>query len=269
MIRRLLPAVGVLAAAAVLSSGLSSCSSVDRSNIAAEVNGNRLTNEQLATLAEDSTDAVVVRDTLTGWIQVATMSDEAESMTSKDALDKGRTDILKTLIADLGDPGREEYEKGLAGTFVCMRAIPLDAAVKSADVLAAIDGGMTFADAAKQYSAVESLAATGGIVADQTGNGCFDQTTLDTAFPQLRQALTDVDAQLGVPTVIADPGGEIVILLRPYDDLAAADLVTVGQVELSAAIAKAYKDADIWVNSRIGAWDAKNGSVVALTEAGS
>lgn len=266
MIRRLLPAAGALAAAALLSTGLSSCKTVDRADVAAEVNGNQLTNEQLSKLADGSTDAAVLRETLAGWIQVASLSDDASDITDTAALDKTRTDVLTGLLDQLGEPGRAAYETGLAGEYTCLAVIPLDAAVPAADVITEILGGLSFADAAAKYSTAQSLAASGGVIADQNGQGCFNRADFDAKFASVRDALQSVDAEVGVPNVISDGGGEYVVLLRPYDELNVSERVTVGQTELAGAIASAYDSAKVWVNPHLGVWNVVDGTVGSLTD---
>lgn len=222
----------------------------------------RLTTDELATLAGDGATAETIRSTIGAWVQVAAVSADADSAATLDDLDDARRATLESLLTELDAPGRDDFERGLDGGFICIRAIPLSADNTAESILAEIADGLSFADAAAEYSAVESLAVNGGIVTDQSGQTCLSNASLDASFPQLREALVEVGAEVGVPTSIADPGGEIVILLRPYDDLDTIERVTVGQTELSAAIAMKYDEATIWIASRYGSWDPESGTIV-------
>lgn len=259
VMRRLALSVGAL----VIAASFSSCSSVDKTNTAAEVNGHRLSNDQLAALTDDSTNGEFIRQTLTTWIEVVAVTDDASGIATPDELSARKLTALQDLLDTFGDAGRATYELGLNGSpLLCLSAIPLDASVASAHVLAELAAGTSFADAAKTYSADEALAASGGLVKSAEGVECIAG---DQFNPALIDALATAGANVGTPTSIVLNDSEVVVLLRPYDDLTLSDAerVQLSANDMGAAIHDTYAVAAVSVSGRIGSWDRERGMVVA------
>ncbi len=259
VMRRLALSAGALLVAA----SFSSCSSVDNGSTAAEVNGHRLSNDQLAALTGDTTDGEVIRQTLTTWIEVVAVTDDASGMASPEELSSRKMTALQDLLEKFGDAGRATYELGLDGSpLLCLSAIPLDASVASAKVLDELAAGTSFADAAKTYSADQTLAASGGLVKSAEGVECIAG---DKFNPALIDALAKAGAAVGKPTAINLNGSEVVIQLRPYDELTLSDAerVQLSANEMGAAIHDTYAAAKISVSGRIGTWDSEQGRILA------
>jgi len=251
------------ACALVVAASFSSCSSVDGGNTAAEVNGHRLTNDQLATLAGDSTDGDVVRTTLTTWIEVVAVTDDATGLDTPAELSSRKMTALQDLLEKYGDAGKATYELGLNGSpLLCLSAIPLADSVASAKVLDDLATGTSFAAAAKTYSSDETLAASGGLVKSPEGAECIAG---DKFNPALLDALAKAGAAVGQPIAITLNGAEVVIQLRPYDELILSDAerVQLSANEMGAAIHDTYATAKISVSGRIGSWDKEQGMIRA------
>jgi len=263
VMRRLALSAGAL----VVAASFSSCSSVDRGDTVAEVNGVELSRHTLAALANDSSAGGDVRAALTAWVQVASASDNAADIGDREQLLTESNRIIGSVLAEVGDASRVDYEKGLdGGSFLCLAAITLGTDVPGADVIAELTAGKSFADAATQYSTTDRLAQSGGVVADQQGSTCFDQAAFDAAFPQIRGVLTEAGASVGEPVVVSDASGELVLVLRAYDDLKPAEQRVVAQSEISAVLSAKVAAADITVSPRVGRWDPLSSNVVPVGE---
>lgn len=257
--RRLALSAGAL----VVAASFSACSSVGKGSTAAEVNGHRLSIDELATLSEDSGDATVVRETLSTWIEVVAVTDDPSGLTSAADLIARKQTSLTDLLEQFGDSGRATYELGIDGSpFLCLRAIPLDGTVTGATVLADLAVGTTFADAATAYSVDETLASTGGLVKSPEGFECIGS---DQFNPALIAALSEASAAVGQPAAVLLSENEVVILLRPYDELTLSDAerLQLSANDLGGALRESYDAAEISVSSRIGQWHAEDGRVVA------
>lgn len=251
------------ACALVVAASFSSCSSVDGGNTAAEVNGHRLTNDQLATLAGDSTDGDVVRTTLTTWIEVVAVTDDATGLDTPAELSSRKQTALQDLLERFGDAGKATYELGLNGSpLLCLSAIPLADSVASAKVLDDLAAGTSFAAAAKTYSSDETLAASGGLVKSPDGAECIAG---DKFNPALLDALAKAGAGVGQPIAITLNNAEVVIQMRPFDELTLSDAerVQLSANEMGAAIHDTYATAKISVSGRIGSWDKEQGMILA------
>ena len=227
----------VLAAAASLLA-LSSCATFNRNDVAARVGGKSLSSagaRALVTPDDQHTIGDLLRQQMTAWI---------------------RLDVLDEQQA------KAQYDKGIAGSpSVCLAAIPVAAIADTAPVLAALQSGMSFADAARQYSANQALATGGGIVLAPDGTECMPPSGL-------AQPVTDALKTTPVGQPIAANLGSFsaVLLLRPYSDLsfearAVVSAASVSQTELAKLLAGAH----IYVDPRYGRWNAESLSVVPLT----
>ena len=258
--RRLTLSAGAL----VVAASFSSCSSVDKANTAAVVNGHRLTNDRLTALTSGSTDGEAIRATLTTWIEVVAVTDDASGMTTPDELSARKLTALQDLLSRFGDAGQATYELGLGGSpLLCLSAIPLDSTVAGAKVLEELASGTTFADAAKTYSIDETLAASGGLVTSPEGVECISG---DQFNPELVSALAEAGAAVGTPASVVLQTQEVVVLLRPYDELTLSDAekLQLSANDMGAALSESYGAAEITVAGRIGTWDNEQARVVAV-----
>ncbi|MCE9622856.1 MAG: peptidyl-prolyl cis-trans isomerase [Actinomycetia bacterium] len=261
MIRRLGLVPGVLAATSLLTvAGLSSCDKFEPNEAAATVNGYEISLDQLDELAEGNDDPAVLRAALTAWIQVVAVSDDPGELLTEDALAAQRDVIIPPLIEATQAQAQSQYEQGLQGSSVlCMAVIPLAADVESATVLDALDEGVPFAELAAQFSEDPSLVETGGIIA-VNGQECLptDQWNAD-----LIAQLTEAEITVGEPGVIILNDSEVVVLLRPYDELTPESKTLLAQGPVSEALLALYQAADVTVHESIGTWDSEQGLVVA------
>jgi hypothetical protein len=258
--RRLALPLGALVAAV----SFSSCSSVDHADVAAEVNGHELTTDQLSVLADGSTDGEAIRGLLRTWIEVVAVSDDASGLTTATELTARKTGLLADMVEQFADAGRTTYEQGLDGSpLLCLSAIPLDTSVEADTVLAELRGGTTFADAAKQYSIDTSLADSGGVVTSADGIECLAADQYNT---ELLSALADAGATVGEPASIVLQSQQVIVLLRPFDELTLSDAekVQLSSEQMGAALSERYASAKVRVDPRFGTWDAGTGQVVAL-----
>lgn len=260
MKRRLALTAGALVAAVAFSS----CASANNGQTVAEVNGHQLTVSQLATLSSNATKGDTVRDTITKWIEVVAVSDDANGIRTAADLGTRKEAIRDSLITDFSASGRAEYEKGLDGSpALCLAVIPIDDSVDPATVLAEIDGGTSFADAAAKYSTDATLAKAGGLVTDPNGAECIAAAQFN---PDLVAALTAAKLTVGVPTATTLSNRKLIVLLRPFDSLSKPDQLTFAATEIGTELAKRYGRASIRVDPRYGKWDGSQSKVVPLGE---
>lgn len=263
VIRRLTVNLGLLCTVAAVGA-LSSCSTFDNDPVAARVEGAELTFDVLDDLAEGSTDAGVIRAALTNWVNVVAASKGTAVITSPADIDTQRRAVVEGLLEEHGDDGQKSYELGLNGAaFLCLAAIPLADETDPDDVIQEIEDGLSIADAAEQYSTVASLATAGGVVSDDQGNECFDPDTFGQYFADIVPVLVEAEAEVGTPFSVDDGGGhQILLVLRPFDDLRADDQLLIQQAALSPVLQELIAGADVWINSRFGTWDAETAEVL-------
>ena len=217
---------------------LSSCATFNRNDVAARVGNRSLSTAAARALvtpdAQQSTGDLL-RKELTAWIKL-------------DVLDEQQT--------------RAQYNKGLAGSpSVCLAAIPVATIDATAPILAALQSGMSFADAARQYSANAALANGGGVVLAPDGTECMPPNGL---APPVAAALKTTP--VGQPIAADLSTFSAVLLLRPYDDLSFESRAVVAAASVSELqLAQLLKDAHIYVDPRYGRWSAESLSVVPLT----
>lgn len=143
---------------------------------------------------------------------------------------------------------------------MCLAAITLATIEEANDVLATVQSGTPFADAARQFS-TGSTRDSGGIATDPDGNECLATANV---LPEVTAALAD--APVG-QMIAADLGTfSAVLMLRPYDDLLLESRSLIAGTLVSQEQLDAIVDAaDIYVDPRYGRWDPATGSVVALS----
>jgi PPIC-type PPIASE domain len=256
----------VLACAASLAM-LSSCSTFSHNDDAARVGDRRLSAETArGFVASDAepTSGDLLRDQLTSWIRVSVLeaSSGAAAQAEPSTAAELETRLSQALAAVGASRAKALYETGVASSpLICLAAIPVASTDDANHVLATLQSGTTFADAAHQFSTDTTTADAGGVVTGADGEECFDATTVN---PDVITALTG--AEVGEPVVAALSAFSAVLMMRPYDDLLPASQSRVASLSVGADELTAIVDAaKIYVDPRYGRWDPSSGSVVALS----
>jgi hypothetical protein len=245
---------------------LASCDRFQPNEAAATVNGHEISLAQLEELAEGNDDPAVLRASLTAWIQVVAASDDPGELLTEADLAAQRAIVIPPLIESTRDQAREQYEQGLDGSpLLCLAVIPLAADTESGTVLRAYAVGVPFGDLAAEYSDDPSLIETGGIISVD-GQECLpiEQWNLE-----LLDQLRTEEVAVGTPGVIVLNDAEVVVLLRPYDELTTESQSSLAQGPVSDALLALYQSAEVRVNESVGAWDPEQGLVVEAGEAAS
>jgi hypothetical protein len=253
-------------AAGLLLAGLAatSCSTFDRASSVAQVADAKLSRTDLAALTGDSAGAGdKSRAAITQWITLGLLGGDTSGVTSAADLTARLGKAEVAVAAPFMGSAKEQYDKGLDGSPVlCLRAIPLAATNTPETVLAEINGGTSFADAATKYSADATLAQSGGVVpGDTNGSECLAPKTLNA---DLLKLLVDAKAVVGTPLTVDFSGTKIIFLLRPFDELPEINKDSLVATEIQAAVTKQIAAAKIYVNPQYGKWDTSTLNVVAL-----
>ena len=261
MIRRSPLVVGL---ALVAATTISSCSTFDRADTAAVINGEHLTRAELDAIDGNLSGGDAMRQAITSWLQLGVMGGDTANITTAAEL----STRIKAAIVSISSPylpqAAANYALGLNGApLLCLRAIPLAASTTPDSVLTALKGGMSFGDAAKQFSSDATLAASGGIVGDGNGTECLDPATQLNA--DLMKVLKDAKLEVGVPADIIFKNNHIIMELRPFDELGAQQKASFAQSLITEDLKKRVASAKVSVNPRYGRWDAASASVVALS----
>jgi len=277
--------LALIGCALVATATLASCSTFSDNDAVARVGDVELSRddvdvlldlEEPATPATDTDGSVLpqptavsgdeMRSALTKWIRVALLEtkvdartdDEIASPTDLDSrLSQGQSDFAMAT----GDAGRTAYEQGVNGSeTVCLAAIPVDNADAVTEVMDAINGGMSFADAAAQYSTDPDLAKNGGVILGSDGGECLPKDNLNT------QIVDALDGKaVGTPVPVTLDTFSAVIELRPYDEIGddAKRLIARAAIPEDAFVSL-IADADVYVDPYYGYWDAATASVLPL-----
>ncbi|MFZ4720307.1 MAG: peptidylprolyl isomerase [Ilumatobacteraceae bacterium] len=273
MTRRAAIAGGLLAVAAVLSS--CSSPSAPGSDAVAAVDGTELSRTTLAGLvdasATPSTDpsgtassvASDVRQVMTDWLRLAALGTDMSAVSTRDELDQQTAEASSALAEPFLADVSAAYAKGWDGSpKVCLAIIQIPEGGDAQQVLDALAGGMSFADAAAKFSADPQTASAGGVVTFQDGSHCAEPATLNPAVSeQMKGALP------GDPVVLSLSGGQGVLVIRPFDELPTVDQISVDptvQQKVANSFSEQIADADIFVDSRYGRWDESSASVLSL-----
>jgi hypothetical protein len=255
-------AFAALAAAGTIA--LSSCSTFNRNDVAAQVGDRTLTAaaaQSLVVADATKTAGDQLRSQITSWIRVTVLSNEAGIVDDSPPTAATLQTQLQSALGKLGgQQAQAVYESGAAKSpVVCLGAIPVAGPDQTQPVLDALAAGTSFADAAKQFSSDPGLAQSGGIVSDSsTGGECFPVN------PEIVTALTDVPIGQAVAVNLA--AVTAVVRMRPFAELSASAQseiagATISQDQVAALVAQSK----VYVDPRYGRWDPATGSIVPLT----
>jgi hypothetical protein len=249
---------------------LSSCATVDRNGLAAEVGDQSLTPknaEALAATDGQPASGDQLREQLTKWIRVTVLEGSTGAQTdlappaSSAELDTRYASAVTQLA---GEDARELYETGVDGSpVICIAAVTTANLEDANAVLAQINGGLAFEDAARQSSTDTVIAEAGGIVRGGVNGDeeCLDPATVN---PAVVTALKGTP--VGQPIAADLDTFSAVLMLRPFDELLPESQSLVATTVVPQDQLDALVDAaDVYVDPRYGRWDPSSGSVVALT----
>ena len=245
---------------------LSSCATFNRNDAAAKVGDRSLSAKAAETLAAgNAATGDQLREELTKWIRVSALEASmgtAAPTTAPTAADLDAR-LSRALVTIAGDKTRTAYEAGVNGSpFICLAAITVATIDDANRVLATVNSGTSFSDAAHQFSTDVSIKEAGGVVKDQNGNECLDPGTVNN--PPLITALKN--ATVGQPLAAELGTFSAVLMLRPFDDLLPASKASIASAivpqEQLDSLVSASK---IYVDPRYGRWDPASGAVVTLT----
>jgi hypothetical protein len=244
-------------------SSLASCATFNRNDVAAKVGERTLSAKAAETLAATGgTEAAgdALRQELTTWIRVTVL--EMSSGTAEPATPSTTGDLdarLAKAIAEIGRGNAQSaYEAG-GSPLLCLAAISVATIDDANNVLAALQSGTSFTDAASQFSN-DGAKDSGGVVKDSGGNECLDPSTINQSVTAALQG-----APVGQPIAVDLDTLAVVLMQRPYADLLPESQTaiagsTVTQEQLDAIV----DAADIYVDPRYGRWETASASVVTL-----
>ena len=256
----------VLVAACALAT-LQSCATFDRNDAAAKVGDQSLSAkaaEKLAAIDDTAATGDRLRLELTKWIRVSVFEAFTGAPAPATAPTPADLDarLSQAIMTIAGGEAKTNYELGAGGSPVlCLAAITAATPEDANTALATVNSGMSFAEAARQFSTDTVLAEDGGIVKGPDGSECLDPTGVNAAA---------ITALQGVPVaqpIVADLGTfSAVLMMRPYDDLLPESQSLIASATVSQDQLDAIVDAsDIYVDPRYGRWDPETGTVVILT----
>jgi hypothetical protein len=262
-VNRRRPVVVAIACALV---ALPSCATFNRNDIAAEVGGRSLTAkaiEALAAAGDQPASADQLRDQLTKWIRVNVL--EASTGTPAPVTAPTAADLdaryTQALAAIGSGQAQTNYEAGVNGPLICLRAITVDSLDDANEVLTTLQSGTSFADAAHQFSTDTIIAAAGGIVTGPDNSECLDPSGVNPAVVAALQ-----DTPVGQPIAADLETFFAVLMLRPYNELLPESQSLIASTSVSQDQLDEIVDAaHIYVDPRYGRWDPDSGSVVTLS----
>ena len=263
VIRRTVLALGALAAVA----SLSSCSTFSRSDTVASVDDQEMSRTQLDSFTDGNTTGDAARLAIGRWLQVAAVGADLSDITTLEELQAAAEEASAELAEPFLGEAEAAYALGLDGSpALCLGAVLLDETTDPQEVIDAMQGGMSLADAAAQWSADPALAEAGGIVTDQNGTSCL--ATDGGVNPDVLGQLGAAGAVPGIPVEVQLPNSKAVVVIREWDDLAKQEQVKVlpsVQTQVAAEVNARIQGAKVFVDSRVGQWDAATGTVVPFT----
>lgn len=268
MIRRRSTVPAVACALIALTSALSSCATVDRNDVAAKVGDASLSPKIAETLAATGGGAASgddLRAQITKWIRTTVMESSTGQPPAAPPATTAELDtryaVAVTAIA--GDEAKALYESGVdSSPVVCLGAITAISSDDANRILALVQNGTAFADAARENSTDTVIASAGGIV---KGGPNGDDECLDPANVNPSVITVLRDTPVGQPIVADLDTFSAVLMLRPYEDLLpTSQLLIAGAVVPQDQLDAIVEGADVYVDPRYGRWDAVTGSVVAF-----
>jgi hypothetical protein len=256
----------VTACALITLTTLSSCATFNRNDVAAKVGDRTLSAKAAETLAAAGKTATgdQLREELTKWIRVSVLEASTGTAAPTTATTAADLDarLSHAMVTIAGDKLQTTYESGVNGSpVICLAAITVATIDDAKNVLAKLNSGTTFADAAHQFSTDTTIGNDGGIVRGQDGGECIDPAAVN---PNVITALKDTP--VGQPIAASLDTFSAVLMMRPFDDLLPESKskiagAVVSQDQLDALVSAAK----IYVDPRYGRWDPDSGAVVTLT----
>jgi hypothetical protein len=251
---------------ALSSIAFSSCATFNQNDVAAKIGARTLSVKAAQALAATGDTAATgdeLREQLTKWIRVTALEADKGIAEPELPLTSNDLDTRLGIAAIAGDRAQSLYVAGVGNSpLICLAAITLATLDEANEVLATVQAGTPFADAARQFSTDTVSRDAGGIVTDQNGNECLDPVT------GLNNAVTSAlaDTPVGQPIVAEFDTFSAVLMLRPYAELlpeskTAIANASVPQAQLTAIVSAA----DVYVDPRYGRWDPDSASVVILS----
>ena len=150
----------------------SSCATFNRNDVAAKVGDRSLSAKTVETLAAAGKTATgdQLREELTKWIRVSVL--EASTGTAAPTTAPTASDLdarlSQAMVTVAGDQLQTTYASGVSGSpVICLAAITVATIDDANNVLAKLNSGTPFADAAQQFSTDTVIAKDGGIVRGQ------------------------------------------------------------------------------------------------------
>jgi hypothetical protein len=231
----------------------SGCSSLNRNNDAARVEGHTLGRDEIGALVGNKWVRVELLEQTTGT------ADPAVASTAN--LDARLAAGLTALAAETPDAGRDVYTSGPAVSgVVCLGAIPVDPPEVADSVLADLAAGMSWADAATKYSSDAGLASGGGVVLDQDGKECI-------AAAKVNPTILDPIVAAGIDTPLAVNLGATtaVVKIRSYDELSGDAQLELARTAMNVTRLPALlATADVYIDPLYGVWNPATAEVDPL-----
>ncbi len=218
------------------------CSTFSDSDVVARVDDVELTSDEfdaklteLGVTGDDVVSLEPVRAEISSWIQ--------QQLVPTDE------------IAAIYDAGASE-----AGV-VCVSAIVVADQAAADAALDDIESGTSFDEVFQRDNLDQSLITTGGAIPCISGADL--EANAGTPFIDLAATLS-ADDPFGVAPIVDATGAEVawvVLRFRPFEELDSVDAEQVtGLIDVTDFVA----DADVYVDSRYGTFDAETGTVVSL-----
>lgn len=262
------------------------CATISDADVAARVGDSELSDDALsAMLREQSTDPAapddgpdrvpmdLARQILNNFVLDRILRDDLAA--AGVALDEPTTELSASTLEESvnlaiatwqevvpprTDPEelRPQYDLGLAASGIaCTAHILVDSVEVADEVLARLDAGDEFSELAAEYSTDQGSANQGGMLpCDSTANF------------QSQYIVEYVNAAASAPVGVAvgpvqSQFGFHIILVRPFDDLTAAELapLLVDPESAAEAFRQATTTADVHINPRYGTFDPAAGVI--------
>ena len=271
--KRPLTRLALFAATAV---ALTGCATFTDSDVAARVDDQELTTDELNSIAREQlgdealrADTQTILAILNNWVldQVlrADLAANGQPLTAPEGelTNDGLTASIsesfgiwqQTPPTPVPDEAiRARYELGaVESNLICPAHVLVEEEATANEVLDLLDQGASYAETAAEFS-IDGSAANGGNLPCATTVDFSQQY-----IPEFVEAA--LDAEIGVPVgPVQSEFGYHVILLRPYDDISSDELqaiLSTPQVRFDFAA----EDVDVYVHPRYGSFNASSGIV--------